>query len=163
MAESNSNKIRLVVVTPYKTFYDDMVDIITVTSSDGEFGVMFGHSPLVAALKPGVCRIHNDGKITMFSCSEGYAEITRERVLIICNSAEWPEDIVISRIVNAYIDASGKIKEEMRLKKEQGIEMTSDSINMLARSKARMHLIELMGNDFQKERLAQLREEHGIS
>ena len=162
MAESKNNKIRLVVVTPYKTFYDDLVDIITVTSSDGEFGVMFGHSPLVAALKPGVCRIHNDGEVNMFSCSEGYAEITRERVLIICNSAEWPDDISITRIVDAYIDASGKIEEEMRLKREEGIEMTSDSINMLARSKARMHLIELMGNDSQKDRLARLRAERGI-
>jgi len=162
MAESKNNKIRLVVVTPYKTFYDDLVDIIAVTSTDGEFGVMFGHSPLVTALKPGVCRIHNDGEITMFSCSEGYAEITRERVLIICNSAEWPDDISVQRIVDAYIDASGKIEEELRLKKEEGIEMTLDSTNMLARSKARMHLIELMGTDSQKERLAQLRSERGI-
>lgn len=162
MAESKNNKIRLVVVTPYKTFYDDLVDIIAVTSTDGEFGVMFGHSPLVTALKPGVCRIHNDGEITMFSCSEGYAEITRERVLIICNSAEWPDDISVHRIVDAYIDASGKIEEELRLKKEEGIEMTLDSTNMLARSKARMHLIELMGTDSQKERLAQLRAERGI-
>lgn len=163
MAETKNNKIHLVVVTPYKTFYDGPVDIITVTSTDGEFGVMYGHAPLVSALMPGVCRIHNDGEVTMFSCSEGYAEITREQVLIICNSAEWPEDISITRIVDAYIDASSKINEEVRLKKEEGIEMTSDSINMLARSKARMHLIELMGTEAQRERLAQKKAEHNIS
>ena len=146
MAVQNGNKIRLVVVTPYTTFFEDKVDIISIPSVDGEIGIMFGHSPLVAAITPGVCRIVNNGETKHFSCAEGYAEIGHHVALIVCNSAEWPDDISIPRIVKAY-------KDEKAMKSEQGIELTSDTLNMLKRAKARMHLIELAGTQAQRSRL----------
>ena len=153
MAVQNGNKIRLVVVTPYTTFFEDKVDIISIPSVDGEIGIMFGHSPLVAAITPGVCRIVNNGETKHFSCAEGYAEIGHHVALIVCNSAEWPDDISIPRIVKAYKDASAKLEEEKAMKSEQGIELTSDTLNMLKRAKARMHLIELAGTQAQRSRL----------
>ncbi len=157
MAEVAGNRIKLIVVTPYKTFYDGMVDIITIPSTDGEIGIMYGHDPLVVALKPGICRINIDGKIKRFTSSEGYAEIGRHQALIVCNSAEWPEDISVARILKSYKDATKKMEDEKRQNKEEGVHITSDSTNMLGRAKARIHLIELEGSDAQKSRL----ESHG--
>ncbi|MBP5260646.1 MAG: ATP synthase F1 subunit epsilon [Clostridiales bacterium] len=162
MAETKTGKINLVVVTPYKTFYEGKVDIITIPALDGELGIMKDHSPLVAALKPGICRILNDGETKMFSCSEGYAEIGHKVALVICNSAEWAEDISITRIVRSYKDATKKIEEEHQQHMKEGVILTSDATNMLARSKARMHLIELAGSDSQKSRLAKMKADNGI-
>ena len=163
MADKVINKIKLVVVTPYKTFYEGMVDIITIPSPDGELGVMRGHSPLVSALKPGVCRINNDGGTRMFTCSEGYAEIAHHLVLIVCNSAEWPEEISVSRILKSFRDASKRIEDEKIQKSEQGLQITSDAANMLARARARIHLIELAGDEAQKAKLEEHREDFKIS
>ena len=153
MAEASGNKIRLIVVTPYKTFYDGMVSIITIPSTDGEIGIMSGHDPLVVALKPGICRINIDGEIKRFTSSEGYAEIGRHQALIVCNSAEWPEEISVARILKSYKDASGRMEDEKRQNKEDGVQITSDATNMLGRAKARIHLIELEGSEAQKSRL----------
>jgi len=162
MADTGGNKIKLIVVTPYKTFYDGDVSIITIPSTDGELGIMYGHDPLVVALRPGVCRINIDGEIKRFTSSEGYAEIGRHQALIVCNSAEWPEDISIARIIKSYKDASRKIEDEKRQSKEQGVMITSDSTNMLERAKARIHLIELAGSDAQKSRLESHKEEFKV-
>ena len=151
--EQQNGKINLVVVTPYKTFYEGKVDIITIPALDGELGIMRGHSPLVAALAPGVCRILNDGETRMFSCSEGYAEIGHHLALVVCNSAEWPEEISVSRAVKSFRDATQKIADEKKQQREEGVALTADAVNMLARSKARMHLIRLAGSDSQKKRL----------
>ncbi len=153
MAQTQTGKIKLVVVTPYKTFFEGEVDIVTIPALDGELGIMKDHSPLVAAIIPGICRILNDGETKMFSCSEGYAEISHRVALVVCNSAEWPEEISVSRTVKSYRDATRKLEEERRQHIEQGIIQTSDSANMLARSKARMHLIRLAGSESQKSRL----------
>lgn len=163
MAQTETGKIKLVVVTPYKTFFEDEVDIIALPSPDGEIGIMRGHSPLVMALTPGVCRITVGEEKRLFSCSEGYAEIGHEVVLVICNSAEWPDEISISRIVKAYKDAVKRISEEKEAQSKEGRQLTADSLNMLHRSKARMHLIELAGSDSQKERLSKLKSENDIA
>ena len=159
MAETKTEKINLVVVTPYKTFFEGKVDIITIPALDGEIGIMKGHSPLVVALTPGVCRILNDGETKMFSCSEGYAEIGHHLALVVCNSAEWPEDISVSGIIKSYKTATKRIEEEREQQKKDGTMLTSDNKNMLARSKARMHLIELAGTEDQKNRLAKHKSE----
>ena len=162
MAVNAENKIKLIVVTPYKTFFEDKADIVVVPSIDGELGVMCGHSPLVVALKPGICKIITGDETLHFSCSEGYAEIGHKVALVVCNSAEWPEEINVNRIVNSYLDGKAKMKQDEMLKREQKAIITSDNRNLYERAKARMHLVEIAGTDAEKNKLIQLKKDLGI-
>ena len=54
MAEHTNHKINLLIITPYQNFFEGMVDSVSITTIDGEFGFMAGHTPFVAALEPGV-------------------------------------------------------------------------------------------------------------
>ncbi|SCW26268.1 F-type H+-transporting ATPase subunit epsilon [Ruminococcaceae bacterium YRB3002] len=163
MAEAKKdNYTKLVIVTPYKTFYEGYAYIVTIPALDGELGIMAGHSPLVAAIRPGVLRILTEDGTKLLSCSEGYAEIGHRMVLVVCNSAEWPEEISITRIVKSYQDALKLLEEYKDFKTTKGTPITNDAINAIGRARARMHLIELAGSESQKNHLAQRKAELGL-
>ena len=141
MAEHSSHKINLLIVTPYEDFFEGMVDSVRIPTSDGEFGFMAGHSPFVAALEPGACALTTNGKTR-------YGMLA----LIVCNSAEWPENMRLRRIVTAYNNALEEIKTHFD--KNGRPVFPEDSVAKGKRAMARMKFIERYGTDEQKERLA---------
>ena len=156
MAEDQSHKIHLIIITPKKTFYEGLVSSASLPTIDGEFGVMAGHTPFVAALFPGTCTIRVDEDVKHFVISEGYAEINQRAIIVICNSAEWPEEIKVRQIFESYRD--GKAELEKQDKDGVGQVYAEDVKRVVDRSLARMRFIERYGSDSQKSRLAQLKE-----
>ncbi|MBO4682166.1 MAG: ATP synthase F1 subunit epsilon [Clostridiales bacterium] len=156
MAEDVSHKIYLIIITPKKTFFEGMVSSASMPTIDGEFGVMAGHTPFVAALFPGTCSIRIDEEVKHFVISEGYAEINQKAIIVICNSAEWPEEIKVRQIFESY--RNGMIELEKQDKEGVGQVYAEDVKRVVDRSLARMRFIERYGSDSQKSRLAQLKE-----
>lgn len=156
MAENEHKKVRLTVVTPYKNFIDEDVSSIILPSLDGELGIMAGHTPLVLALKPGIVTVRTDDQVRHFTVSEGYSEVGTDLVLVICNAAEWPEDIHV-RWINESREEALKLKEDILAIEDleaRKYAMTEVDEKLL-RVKARTHLVSLYGNDHQKERLSE--------
>jgi len=93
MAEKNQLKVRL--VTPDRILVDQTVDAVEVPSKSGYFEVLYGHSPLLAELGPGEVRLYggdqNNGD--RFNVARGFVEVLPERVTILAESAEKPEEI----------------------------------------------------------------------
>ena len=156
MAEDISHKIHLIIITPKKTFYEGLVSSASMPTIDGEFGVMAGHTPFVAALFPGTFTIRVDEDIKRFVVSEGYAEINQRAIIVICNSAEWPEEIKVRQIFESYRDGMAELEKQG--KEGVGQVYTEDVKRVVDRSLARMRFIERYGSDSQKSRLAQLKE-----
>ena len=156
MAEDISHKIHLIIITPKKTFYEGLVSSASMPTIDGEFGVMAGHTPFVAALFPGTFTIRVDEDIKRFVVSEGYAEINQRAIIVICNSAEWPEEIKVRQIFESYRDGMAELEKQD--KDGVGQVYTEDVKRVVDRSLARMRFIERYGSDSQKSRLAHLKE-----
>ncbi len=152
MADHVSHKINLLIVTPYEDFFEGQVDSVRIPTSDGEFGFMAGHTPFVAALEPGACALTANGETRYCMLSEGYCEINGMLALIVCNSAEWPENMRLRRIVTAYNNALEEIKNHVD--KNGRPVFPEDSVAKGKRALARMRFIERYGTDQQKERLA---------
>ena len=152
MAEHESHKINLLIVTPEADFFEGMVDSVRIPTIDGEFGFMAGHTPFVAALEPGACALTTGGKTRYCMLSEGYCEINGMLALIVCNSAEWPEDLRMRRIVLAYKASLDELKDHVD--KNGRPVFFEDSISKGKRALARMRFIERYGSDQQRERLA---------
>ena len=152
MAEHETHKINLLIVTPYEDFFEGLVDSVRIPTSDGEFGFMAGHSPFVAASEPGACALTTDGKTRYCMLSEGYCEINGMLALIVCNSAEWPENLRLRRIINAYKAAIAELETHQDANGRPVF--VEDSIAKGKRALARMRFIERYGSDQQKERLA---------
>ena len=148
------HKTRVTIVTPYTNFLEQRADSVTLPSQDGSVGVMAGHMPLVIALFPGICSIRLDDEVKHCVLTEGYAEIGQHMVLIVSNSAEWPEEIDVRRAYKSITENKELLKEANA--KDITTIGYQENIN---RAKARLRLIELYGSDQQKELLSSLREE----
>ncbi|MBP5655520.1 MAG: F0F1 ATP synthase subunit epsilon [Clostridiales bacterium] len=157
MAANNmENVIRLVVVTPDRVFFEGDVYSATIPATDGAMGVMAGHEPQVVSITPGIVTIRDDEGIRHFFAAEGYSEIGQSLIMIVCNSAEWPEEISVGRIFESYKIACDTIEEQ---KKDTSHKYPNDAFYMKQRAIARMHLIESYGPDAKKQRLAELKGE----
>lgn len=152
MAEEKKNKTNLAIVTPYDEFFEGFIDSVTLPSQDGLVGVMAGHMPLVLAIFPGVASIKNNNEVKYCVLSEGYAEIAQHMTMIVCNSAEWPEDIDVKRCYKSLVDTT-KVLDETPLHSYKRKDL-QEKIN---RAKARLHLIELHGSEEQKAKLNKLK------
>ena len=160
--EKKVNKFKLIVITPYTEFYEGKVTSVVIPSNDGRVGIMAGHTPMVVALKPGIVDFNTGSEEKHFAVSEGYSEIGQNMLLIVCNAAEWPSDLKVSRIFKSYADTI-KLKEEI-LKQEDNYarkEVLKDIEQDLDRVRARKHLLELYGSERQHLRLEELAGKNG--
>jgi F-type H+-transporting ATPase subunit epsilon len=92
---------RLQIVTPEKLEFDEDVEIVVAPGIEGELGIMADHLPLITRLKIGVLKILTESEEITMAVSEGYLEVTRERVLILAEAAELPEEINVQRALEA--------------------------------------------------------------
>jgi F-type H+-transporting ATPase subunit epsilon len=92
MADTNQLTVRL--VTPDRILVDQTADAVEVPSKSGYFEVLYGHAPLLAELGPGEVRLHGgEGGDQRFNVARGFVEVLPERVTILAESAQKPEDI----------------------------------------------------------------------
>jgi len=88
----------LEIVTPERVVYSGQVTSLQAPGTEGSFGVMAGHMPLLASLDIGVLRFADeDGGGVQMAVSGGFAEVGRERVTVLAETAESAEEIDVQR------------------------------------------------------------------
>lgn len=153
--------IKLTIVTPYKKFFEGDVTSVVINTIDGQMGFMPGHPPLIVALHPGMSHLVLNGETRYFTISEGYCEVTEEYIMIVCNAAEYPEDLSPRRTCKSYTTAYEALKKAKLIEDRSAREvLVKEQEQAMARARARRHLLELHGSDHQKERIAILVKEY---
>jgi F-type H+-transporting ATPase subunit epsilon len=89
--------LRLEFVTPEKAIVHDDVDEVEVPGESGYFGVLPGHAPTLAAMKPGELWYRRGAEKRYAFIVRGFAEILPDRVAILAQVAERAEDIDVER------------------------------------------------------------------
>lgn len=85
--------LRLSIVTPMRAFVETSADSVVAPGSEGELGVLPGHAPVLATLKPGVVRYSEGGRTSRVAIGGGLVEVTQERVTVLAPTAESPDQI----------------------------------------------------------------------
>lgn len=84
----------LEVVTLKRLIFSGMVEGITAPGSVGYFGILKGHTPFVSALQPGIFTLTlPKGERKMMAVSGGFLSTDGEKVIVLADSAEAPEEI----------------------------------------------------------------------
>lgn len=120
--------IALEVVTPTGPVVKVDVDQVEAPSVFGEFGVLPGHLPLLAALEAGVVRYRSAGKVVAIAVSQGFAEAGPDRVTILTDAAidgtevdttsvKADRDAVLKQLENVSADAGNEYDELLRKRK----------------------------------------------
>ena len=162
MAGSASNTVKLVIITPHKKFFEGDVTSVVITTVDGQMGFMAGHPPVIVALRPGVSHLVQEGRTKYFTLSEGYCDISGDLIKIICNTAEYPEELSPRRTCQSYTAAYEELEKAKKIEdRVAGDVLVKEFEQAMARARARRHLLELYGSDHQKERIAILVKEYG--
>ena len=90
---------QLDIVTPERTAYSGAVEHLQAPGSEGSFGVLRGHAPLLAALDIGGLSLREEGQTSerRIACSGGFVEVLGERVTVLAETAEFGEEIDLDR------------------------------------------------------------------
>ena len=89
--------LTLQVVTPDRSVVTEEVDEVQIPGADGYFDVLPGHTPLLAALKIGELWYRKGGRRYYLSVIFGFAEVLPDRVTILAQLAELPDEIDVAR------------------------------------------------------------------
>lgn len=84
--------------------------MVEMKTTEGEIGVLAGHIPLTAILEPGVLRIKQEDSIREAALHDGFVEIQKDRVTVLAESCEWPDEINVERANEAKERAENRIK-----------------------------------------------------
>ena len=97
-----AGNIRLEVVTPERQVVDEETQIVMAPGSEGEFGVLIGHTPFMTSLKTGTLRYRDSsGTERYIFVSGGFAEALPNKVTVLAESAERRRDIDAERARSA--------------------------------------------------------------
>lgn len=93
MAETLPTKISLTVVTRERKFIEVDVDEVVLPASDGEIGVLPGHTPLLTTLRIGALRYRTGSTVEQIVISWGFAEVLPDRVIVLAERGVLPGEV----------------------------------------------------------------------
>lgn len=106
---ADENRFELNIYSPTRIFFEGEADMIELVTTEGEIGVYKNHIPLTAVIAPGILRIHDNGQIKEATLLEGFLEILPDKVTVLSESCEWPEEIDRNRAEEAKIRAERRL------------------------------------------------------
>ena len=81
-------KISFRLVMPERELLNTEADMVVVPGSEGDFGVLHGHAPLISTVRPGVLEVLQGNKVEQrFMVAGGIAEVTPERCTVLADEA----------------------------------------------------------------------------
>lgn len=101
----------LEIISPERIFYEGKAEFLELTTSEGEIGVYKDHIPMTNIVMPGVVKIYEDGGIKTAAVMSGFVVILKDKIKIMAEVAEWPEEIDRKRAEEARIRAERRIKD----------------------------------------------------
>ena len=107
-------KFHLDIITPNGTFSIEKVEYLRAPSIDGLFGVLANHIPSIIAIGIGEVKITIDGKDQLYATSGGYADIKKESVSLVLETAEEARSIDIKRSEEALSKAKKHINDSSK-------------------------------------------------
>src|SRR5687768_14174473 len=102
-------KLTLEIVTPERSLVSEQVDEVQLPGSEGYFGVLPGHTPLLASLQVGELWYRIGQETHHLAIAFGFAEVLPDRVTVLAQIAERPEDIDVPRAEAAKKRAEERI------------------------------------------------------
>jgi len=118
--------IALEIVTPDRAVIYDQVDEVEIPGADGYFGVLPGHTPMLAMLSVGQMWYRKKQERTYLSIAFGFAEVLPDRVTILAQIAERAEEIDTARA-----EAARRRAQEELLKSPPGVDIERARISLM--------------------------------
>ena len=112
---ADERNFRLKVIAPERVFYEGDVRMVEFNTTEGEIGIYRGHVPMTVIVSPGILVISEEESPRNAALHAGFAEILQDRVTILAEVIEWPDEIDRKRAE----DAKARAQERLDAKAEE--------------------------------------------
>jgi F-type H+-transporting ATPase subunit epsilon len=106
------------LVSPERLLFSGEVDQVDVPGSEGDFGVLAGHAPLVTTVRPGILVMHREGGALRVVINGGFAEVSAAGLTVLADMAvpedDFDRDVLASQIRNAEEDLADAADARLR-------------------------------------------------
>jgi F-type H+-transporting ATPase subunit epsilon len=99
------------LVAPDKISFSGEVDQVDVPGADGDFGVLAGHAPLIALLRPGLMTVYAGGEQTRLVVLGGFAEVGPDGLTVLADVATSLDDLDRASLQKQIVELEQGIKE----------------------------------------------------
>ncbi|HEY1732664.1 MAG TPA: F0F1 ATP synthase subunit epsilon [Terriglobales bacterium] len=135
-----ADTLHLQIITPEKRLVQEDADQVEMPGKSGYLGILPGHAPLITVLTAGEISYVKGGTTQYLAVSWGFAEVLPDKVTILADAAERPEDINVKRAQ----EAKARAEQELR---EGSPEMDYDAVNLaLRRAEVRLEVAAKAGH-----------------
>lgn len=107
-----TEKIELEIVTPEQLLFSGQVEEVVVPGSEGYLGILPGHAPLLSELQIGVISYRQDSQEMKVFCSRGFVEVLPDRVSILAEVAELPDQIDVEQARAHHVEAEQQLRSD---------------------------------------------------
>jgi F-type H+-transporting ATPase subunit epsilon len=100
------------LVSPEKLAFSGEVDQVDIPGIEGDFGVLAGHAPIVAAIRPGILTVISGGKHEKIIVLGGLAEMSDKGLTVLADVATSLEDLDRAQFAETISEMEGKLAEK---------------------------------------------------
>ena len=100
----------LSIVSPERVFYRGKASMVELSTSEGDVGIYKNHIPMTFLLVPGIVTITEEGGQREAAIHSGFMEVLQDKVTILAEIAEWPDEIDKNRAEEAKVRAERRLQ-----------------------------------------------------
>ena len=104
--------LRFELVTPEKLVRSDDVYMVVVPGTEGDFGVLAGHAPVVAVIRPGILTVTSGGTRQKIIVLGGLAEVSDKGLTVLADVATTLEELDREKFADTISDMEAKLAEK---------------------------------------------------
>lgn len=130
-----NNSFTLSIISPDRVFYNGEATMVEFNTTEGEIGVLPGHIPMTVIVKPGILTIYEKDAEKKAALHAGFVEILPEKVTILAEIVEWPDEIDEQRAQSA------KERAQSRIRNHDGATDMARAETALLRAMARINVL----------------------
>jgi F-type H+-transporting ATPase subunit epsilon len=133
--------VNLEIVSPEKLLLSRPVDMVVIPASEGDMGVLEGHTPFIVMLRGGLISLYEGDRVTdTLFVAGGFAEVTPERCVVLANEvapvaelqrAEGERRLAEAEAALAELDPADIVAEELALERAQSARALIEAVDGL--------------------------------
>lgn len=105
-----ADMFKLQIITPDRIFYEEDVSMVELTTTQGDIGVYKNHIPMTYIVAPGIIKMHENNEVKKAALMSGFLEILPDRITVLAEVVEWPDEIDINRAREAKVRAERRLQ-----------------------------------------------------
>ncbi|MDF0498492.1 F0F1 ATP synthase subunit epsilon [Bradyrhizobium yuanmingense] len=110
------------LVSPEKLAFSGEVDQVDIPGAEGDFGVLAGHAPVVAAIRPGILTVTTGGKHEKIIVLGGLAEVSEKGLTVLADVATSLDELDRVQFAETIAEMEENLKEHEGTELDQAIE-----------------------------------------